>query len=235
MNYYSLFLLIALLFNLLSADLIPYLKKSPGKEFTPRNQVKNIDFIYLLNLDPRPEKYQLCLDQLAPYNITPYRFSAVCGWELPFSTLDAIGVKYQPWMAQNFLGTCYLPENNFFPLHEVMHMINRTYFFHHMSRGAIGIVLSHLSILHDALQSDYETIWVMEDDIQVIQDPHLLSKRINELDALVGKSRWDILFTDPDTKGKNGQYVPCLSYAERPNFSPDNPGRFAQIMELPTT
>lgn len=31
-------------------------------------------------------------------------------------------------------------------------------------------MLSHLSVLKDALDSGYETIWVMEDDIHIIQD-----------------------------------------------------------------
>jgi hypothetical protein len=36
------------------------------------------------------------------------------------------------------------------------------------------------------------------------------------------------LFTDTDTKGQDGKYVPCVSHALRPNFSPKNPDGFAQ-------
>ncbi|MFI5334690.1 MAG: hypothetical protein ACHQT8_05960 [Chlamydiales bacterium] len=32
-------------------------------------------------------------------------------------------------------------------------------------------MLSHLSILQDAFDSGYETIWVMEDDIEVVRNP----------------------------------------------------------------
>jgi GR25 family glycosyltransferase involved in LPS biosynthesis len=83
-----------------------------------------------------------------------------------------------------------------------------------MARGPIGIVLSHLSILQDALDSGYETIWVMEDDIQVIRDPHEISKLIEKLDQKVGKT-WDILYTDRDTRNKAGKYVPANNYAKR--------------------
>jgi hypothetical protein len=67
----------------------------------------------------------------------------------------------------------------------------------------------------------------MEDDVQVIRDPHELTSLIKELDKVVGKKNWDILFTDPDTKRSNGEYIPCTGYARKPNFSPKNTERFA--------
>ena len=45
------------------------------------------------------------------------------------------------------------------------------YFSLALSRGAIGIILSHLSVLQDAYDAGYETIWVMEDDVEVLQMP----------------------------------------------------------------
>lgn len=66
----------------------------------------------------------------------------------------------------------------------------------------------------------------MEDDIEVIQNPHILSKLVSDLDELVGSENWDILFTDQDTKNSEGIYIPCYSCAWRPNFTPDNPNRF---------
>lgn len=195
-------------------------------------QIRNIDFIYMINLDERPEKFIHSFDELAPYGITPYRFSAVNGWKLSLEDLNEVGVKYEPWMRQGLMGTCYLPENNGEPLHEIMHVLDRNYFCHCMSRGAVGIALSHLSILKDAYDSGYETIWVMEDDIEVIKNPHLLSDLIDKLDGIVGKDGWDFLFTDFDTKGQNGAYVPCAGAAQRPNFTPFNPSRFSERVDI---
>ena len=73
------------------------------------------------------------------------------------------------------------------------------------------------------------------DDIEVIQDPHLLSDLIDELDDLVGKNGWDVLFTDLDTKNREGNYVPCSSYAWRPNYTPSNPQRFSEKTDLSPT
>ncbi|MBI2812227.1 MAG: glycosyltransferase family 25 protein [Candidatus Melainabacteria bacterium] len=207
----------------LSAGIENYFKKAPNKS-DAQQQVKNIDFIYMINLDQRPEKYELCKQILAPFNIVPYRFSAVNGWELSLETINDVGIRYNPsTMTTNNWGTYYLVDGDGSPHHEIVQEPNRNYFSHCMARGPIGIVLSHLSVLQDAYDSGYETIWVMEDDIEVVRDPHSLSDMIVSLDNLVGKGNWDILFTDQDTKNQEGKYVPCLAYAWRPNFKPANP------------
>src|SRR3989344_3294288 len=212
----------------LHAGLQTHFRPVEGKTTDCFNQVQNIDFIYLINLDQRPEKWAHCLNELAPYHIQPYRFSAVNGWELSLEVLNQLGVKYSPQFCKNLWGTAYLPEDNFQPHHEIMQVVGRTYFCHCMSLGAIGIVLSHLSILQDAYDSGYETIWVMEDDIDVLRNPHTLSDFIEKLDQEVGKDGWDILFTDQDTKNTLGYYVPCTGFAWRPNYYPSDPNQFAQ-------
>ena len=209
----------------LCADLVDHLKKIEDK--SSLHQMRNIDFIYTINLDQRPEKFAFCNKQLNPYGIYPYRFSAVNGWELSLETVNDIGVKFEPWMDSGKMATSFPPEKNGKPDHELAQVNGKTYFSHLMTFGAIGIVLSHLSILQDAYDSGYETIWIMEDDIEVIKNPHLISDQIEKLDSLIGAKNWDILFTDKDTKGSDGNYVICLSYAWRPNFVPVNAARFA--------
>ncbi len=208
----------------LHAGIERHFKKAEGK--SDQNRMKNIDFIYCINLDQRPEKFASCTERLHPYGIYPYRFSAVNGWELTLESINDVGVNLTPEMDTSHFGTRYPLDYHGQPLHEVVHNLGQTYFCHCMSLGAIGIVLSHLSILQDAYDSGYETIWVMEDDIEVIQNPHLLSSLIEQLDATVGNRNWDVLFTDRDTKNNNGEYVPCTSYAWRPNFRPPHPKNF---------
>lgn len=199
--------------------------------------LNNIDCIYVINLDERPEKFQQTYEQLNAWGIQPYRFSAVNGWELSIEDLNELGVEYQPWMKKNLWGTFYSAENNAQPSHEIMSVKGKTYFCHCMSRGAIGICLSHLSVLQDAYDSGYKCIWVMEDDIQIAdgQDPKEVCDLIEDLNALVGVTGWDILFTDPDTKGQDGKYVTCYSCALRPNIRADDPGKFARRRHLNNT
>jgi GR25 family glycosyltransferase involved in LPS biosynthesis len=225
MNFKCIIYLFLISFASLSADLEEYFKKPLDKPLS--SQMRNIDFIYMINLDQRPEKFKSCTEELYPYNIHPYRFSAVNGWELSLEDINNVGVKFLSGMQSNNWGTCYLLEDEGLPHHEIVHVVGRNYFCHCMARGTIGIVLSHLSVLQDAYDSGYETIWVMEDDIHVIRNPHYLSELIDKLDEQVGKQGWDLLFTDQDTKNQEGTYVPCLSHAWRPNFTPIAPERFA--------
>ncbi|MCP5492322.1 MAG: glycosyltransferase family 25 protein [Chlamydiales bacterium] len=212
--------------SLLLAGLSDYFKNAPNKG--SNHCIENIDFIYMLNLDQRPEKYEASLKQLEPYGIHPYRFSAVNGWELPLETVQDVGLKYRRGMQSGIMGTSYLPEDEGRAKHSLIEQEGMTYFCHCMARGPIGICLSHLSILADAVKSGYKTIWVMEDDIQVIRDPRLMSQLVAKLDQQVGESRWDVLFTDRDTKNQRGEYVPCSAYAKRPNYEPRNPVIFQQ-------
>lgn len=219
--------LFALLFTLPGqASVADYFKGAGDKQTL--SSLEGIDCIYLINLDQRPEKYRACCEQLETFSIKTHRFSAVNGWQIPLEALSELGVVFGPWMQGEGFGTYYPPEDGGTPSHEIVQTIGRTYFSHCMSRGAIGIVLSHLSVLQDAYDSGYDTIWVMEDDIKIVRDPHLLSERIQELDGAVGREGWDILFTDQDTWGNDTKRIPCASYAWRPNFSPKNPHRFAQ-------
>lgn len=202
--------------GLLSADLEPHLKPAPNKG--EGHSMRNIDFIYMINLDQRPEKWELSMSQLEPWGIQPYRFSAVNGWELTLEAINEVGLQYTPLMEGGFMGTSYHVGGNFEPSHEVIEKYGQTYFCHCMARGTIGIVLSHVSVLQDAYNSGYETIWVMEDDVDVLDDPNLVPDLIDELDQTVGKENWDILFTDVDIRDQQGNHKPTIWAARRPDY-----------------
>jgi len=209
--------LLVVFFMPIWADIEDRLKKVENKN--PNSTLPNIDFIYLINLDQRPEKLAYSLRQLAPYGISPTRFSAVNGWELSLEEINDVGVKYSIEMKGGWLGTSYLTLE---PSHEIIQSIGQTYFGHCQARGTIGIALSHISILQDAYDSGYETIWIMEDDIEVLRDPRILSDLIEELDRSTGEKNWDILFTDRDIRDRNGHYVPTYYAGLRPDYVSTN-------------
>jgi GR25 family glycosyltransferase involved in LPS biosynthesis len=199
-----------------------YLKKAEDK--SDIHNMPGIDFIYMINLDKRPEKFVKSCEKLHPYGIFPYRFSAVNGWELSREALNEIGLKYEKGM-KRITAVRYPLNRNKKPRYEKFGKDkNSGYFCHDMAPGTIGIFLSHISILQDAYDSGYNTIWVMEDDIEVIRDPHLISEMIEKLDNSV--RQWDILFTDKDIKNAKGEYIPTSTCLERPNFTPKNSDKF---------
>ena len=191
-----------------------HFKKAEGKGEIHR--MGNIDFIYTINLDQRPEKFTKCIEQFLPYDIHPYRFSAVNGWELSLETINDVGVKFIPGMTGGFWGTSYDSVSE--PTNSIIDTYGKIYFCHCMSQGAIGIVLSHLSVLQDAYDAGYETIWVMEDDVFVKENPHQLGDLIEKLDALVGD--WDILYTDDD--GFGDEIPGPIWWAWRPDMPIDS-------------
>lgn len=200
----------------LHADVEDHLKKIEDK--SSMQTLPNIDCIYMINLDERPEKWNHSKEQLSSFGITPCRFSAVNGWNLTLEEINDVGLLYSPEMRGGFMGTCYPLNGNFEPSHETIQCYGKNYFCHCMSRGAIGIALSHLSVLQDAFDCNYETIWVMEDDIHIVQDPKVLSSLIEKLDILVGHGNWDVLFTDRDIRNVYGQYVPTYWAGRRPDL-----------------
>jgi len=157
------------------------------------NGIENIDFIYVINLDQRPERFQRTQKVLLNFGIHPYRFSAVNGWELPVTALTDLGVFYEPWMPQGTLCTVYrIVDGKDYVSNEIMKEEGIAYYCHCLSRGAIGCLLSHLSVLQDAYDSGYNTAWIMEDDIKVISNPHELSYFLDVLNQQ--NPDWDVFF-----------------------------------------
>lgn len=224
-----------------SAGLEEHYKKCEHKVDPP--QMKGVDYIYLINLDKRPERLEACLKQLLPYGISPYRFSAVVGKEIPPRVLNEIGLIYCEGMDEDRWVNYYPPTGNGTKEYDYLReaCYGKTYFAPWMGLGAIGCTLSHLSILQDAYDSGYETIWVMEDDICIKEDPHKISGLIEKLDMLCGKDGWDVFYTDNDEsfpsdtdlepplwwmwRPDNGLPSSCAAYARRRMVSED----FAKI------
>lgn len=210
------YLLVLFVCSISHGALQDHLKKAEGKYYD--HKMRNIDFIYMINLDERPQKYALSKKRLGNYGINPYRFSAVNGWNLSLEVINDVGIKYQPGMTP-LLATTYLDiGKKKIHSHEYMKHFGKTYFCHCMALGAIGCSLSHISVLQDAYDSGYETIWVMEDDIEILEDPHRLSDLIDELDELVGHNNWDVLFTDCDYRIGIGKYWLAQGAAKRPDM-----------------
>lgn len=197
-----------------------HLKRAEGKGND--HKIRNIDFIYMINLDKRPEKHALSKQYLKKYEINPFRFSAINGQELPIEVINDVGVKYRPGMTPLLSATFVVEEGVKIRNREFMKEYGKTYFCPDMSLGAIGCALSHISVLQDAYDSNYETIWIMEDDIEVLSDPHRLSDLIDELDNLVGADHWDVLFTDYDDRIGLGEYIPHHGLPKRPDLDYGN-------------
>ncbi|MCI5051978.1 MAG: glycosyltransferase family 25 protein [Simkaniaceae bacterium] len=223
---YKKILFCLLTFLSIEAKVQDYFKQINNK--TKGHSFGCINFVYMINLDHRTEKYQMTMDQLAPFGIKPFRFSAVNGWRLTTQDLQEIGVKFDKTMRRSAISTHFLEiDGKEVKSHELLGKVGRTYFCHCITRGPIGCYLSHLSILQDAYDSGYEVIWIVEDDIEVMRNPKLLLKYINELNQLVGKNQWDLFFTDVDYRIGKNKHLKCVGADFRPNYDTRDQSKFS--------
>jgi GR25 family glycosyltransferase involved in LPS biosynthesis len=193
----------------------------PLNDKTKVTTIRNVDYMYVINLDHRKKKYELTLEQLAPYGIRPYRFSAVSGWNLPIETLWDVSLVFQKGMRPGGMGTVYRIDSangKEYMSHEIIEVEGTPYLCHCSARGMIGCILSHLTVIKDALNSGYEIVWICEDDIEIVKNPHILSDYIDQLDQLEGRENWDVFFTFRDYRGPEGQYYTAYGANYRPNI-----------------
>ncbi len=164
-------------------------------------QIPGIDYIYLINLDSRPEKLSRSLKQLHHYGIEAERFSAIYGWTLSQEAFDDIGMKFTPPMDFRFNKNVFFrPASDQLDPGETLDAscYGKTCVHQTTSAGSLGGSLSHLSCLQDAFDRESETVWILEDDFTLEKDPRVLSEIIYSLDQLIGKEKWDLLYTDDD-------------------------------------
>jgi len=180
------------------------------------SQIDGIDCIYLINLDRRPDRLASSNAELAKYDVHPQRFSAIDGKTIPFETLTGIGLPFTQEMRCS--RKAFTPSGNGKLERVFLDCIaeNMIVFSEGTSVGAVGCALSHISVLRDAYAAGYQTIWVLEDDIGVRQDPHVLAQLITSLDSLTG-GNWDILYTDMDEFGEASRAVNSFWWLWRPD------------------
>lgn len=188
-----------LLFLQVHAGVLDHCKKIEMKQ--KGSPPKNIDYVYVINLDQRLERWLHSLKQLVPYEIIPQRFSAIYGWTLTPDVLNDMGVVFQPGMWNGKENVMVFPpgkkgEWDFKFLSDALY--GWTCFSGWTVKGTIGCSLSHFSVLKDAWESGYQTVWVLEDDFQIVENPHKLSDLVEELNQVIGPDGWDVLYTDRD-------------------------------------
>ncbi len=69
--------------------------------------------------------------------------------------------------------------------------------------GAIGCLLSHVSVYKDALEREWNRIWVVEDDVEFKEGVAQVSAVIDRLERI--DPHWDVLYTDYKPHGIDAQ------------------------------
>lgn len=150
--------------SLAPTDLIHFLR--PIQLENTSSGLKGIDCIYVINLDERPNRWDYTKQVFSEQKLTPNRVSAVNGWKIPTDRiLSLLDGDASPLMNAGKL-----------------------------MKGAIGCLLSHVSVYKHALEQGFTTVWICEDDLVFKQKAKKLSVLVNKLTTL--DPDWDILYTD---------------------------------------
>lgn len=188
------------LFGALGLSATPYDVLRPFSPPIKDEQIEGIDAIYLINLDKRPEKLEKSLNELKRFNLKAHRFAAINGWALSQDELDSIALNISPEM-QLGRWACQLKQNKNLPKEYYFldkSSVNKPFMSIFLTQGLVGCLMSHLNIIKNAYDAGFLRVLVLEDDIKIFQDPHILSDLIKDLDCKIGGSNWDILHTDLD-------------------------------------
>lgn len=160
----------------------------------PERQLEGVDYIYVLNLDESKDRLKNIVDELAAYKLVPQRLSAVQGRKLTPEVFEALGLRLEPGMRLGDWAVDFSApgEGEFVYLGKEHY--GRVFYSKKTYKGAVGCTLSHLSAIQDGYDRGYETVWILEDDVEVVQDPHVL------VDLMKKLGEWDVLYTDSDTE-----------------------------------
>jgi predicted O-methyltransferase YrrM len=163
--------------------------------------------------------------------VVPYRFPAIYGRDLSLETLKEIALSYESGMGENKWAITLRNDGGLEYAFLGEKTLGRPVFDESTTLGQLGCALSHLSILQDAYDSGHETIWVLEDDFKVEQDPHLISQRIKKLDALT-QGMWDVLYTDRQHVKKESLPPDACWWIWRPDQNLYDTKRFPERKEV---
>lgn len=159
---------------------VNYLK--PVEILNTESNIQNIDCIFVINLDRRPERWGKIENLCRKHKFCVNRFPAIDGWQLTDEDMKNLKGNYE----------CQL------------------------TKGMVGCLLSHVSILKEAFARGYNVIWVMEDDIEIIDDIRLIPSLLSTLYEI--DPDWDVFYTDRDGRNSsNGEYIFSLSSDFRPD------------------
>lgn len=148
--------------------------------------IDGVEAIYLINLDRRVDRLTHMNHLLSQHNLHANRVSACDGEQLSDAMISTLVGPYTK--------SCLL---RFHP-------------------GVTGCLLSHISVLYDAYKRNYHSVWVLEDDIEVVGDLKQIPQLLQQLSVI--DPDWDVFYTDPDFRKDTTKYLfPRTKRAVRPD------------------
>lgn len=195
-----------------------------AKHKRPFHVIAGIDYIYVINAKKDIGKFRELKKRFSKYDIVPYRFDAVDASNLTYKTLSNVG--YRTGKAMEFDATEVTRDGKNTIFRNAMIADPKAVYFHQsMTLGSIARNLDFLSVMYDAYKSKYKVAWIMQDNVQILIDPNVLTGCLVEMEEQDPK--WDILYTDLGSRDKHAPSYEDFIQPMRPDVEFEEPGFYA--------
>ncbi len=172
-----------------------------SKEHHRLESIQGIDFVYVINLKKRPEKWAKCLEILNQKHIHAQRVEAVDGCLINLQHVAALTPRLNTYFLEECKPGFFDEDLNWWKydkkkIQELKSQGKKFVYSKINTKGHLGAAYSHLTILKDAIESDYKNVLILEDDFQIEGDLNLIHQLIKEADERLADGYWDIIFLD---------------------------------------
>lgn len=207
-----LFLLVFFQFSLGAKEI----ESSYRKALHKRNfhYISGVDYIYVINAKKDLTKFRELKKQFGKYDIVPYRFNALEASKLTYKDISNVGLRPTKVFGYDALQVKRSGKNWILSLHQMLD-INCAYFNEAIKIEEISRNIDFLSVIYDAYKSKYKTVWIMEDDAEILMDPNIITGYLVQMK--MKHPNWDILYTDVDSRNTEDPYYTDYFYPLRPD------------------
>lgn len=178
------------------------------------HKMAGIDFIYVVTAKIC-HRFNDLKRSFAKYGLNPYRFTAFESKDISFNSMLRTclhGSRRYSGIEANRL----IVRGGEFVLDKGKMSSSKEGYVHRgMSLKSLSRSLSHISIIKDALDSGYETIWIMDSATELRRNPNDLSIYVAKAnEAIPG---WTSLYTDYSERDQADQLKPLRKFFFRPD------------------
>ncbi len=177
------------------------------------HHIYGIDYIYVINANKDLNKFRDLKKQFGKYDIVPYRFNAVEASKMTYNQLSNVGLHPIESSGYDSLQV-KRSGKNWILSQQPMVDLKYTYFHRQIKVEEISRNIDFLSVIYDAYKSKYKTVWIMEDDVEILVDPNILIGYITQIKR--DHPNWDVLYTDIDSRNRLDPYFSDYTYFSYP-------------------
>lgn len=190
------------------------LKPAKGKD-KEDHKMSGIDFVYVITAK-KCHRYDALKRSFAKYNVIPYRFTSVNRREITHRTMQRACLHGSRRFSKFCARTDFSQGGRTVLKKQKMSNYDSGYIHQEMSIKKLSTALSHISCIKDAIDSGYQTIWIMDSGTELRVDPNILSSYVQRADKECAD--WTILYTDYSERDGLDNVRSLKKFFYRPDF-----------------